>query len=336
MSAMRTCIVLAQNCDPWENLAVEELLLNRVSPDEAVLYLWQNQHTVVVGRNQNAWRECHVDKLEADGGKLARRLSGGGAVYHDLGNLNFTFLVPRSVYDLHRQLSVILSAARSVGVEAEFSGRNDILAEGRKFSGNAFYHGRNSSYHHGTLLIDVDMSVLGNYLNVPAQKMTSKGVTSVKSRVINLRELVPTLSIDAMKEALIRSFIAEYGGEGESYNLADYKGSDQFRTLYAKYSSWDWRLGNSPRFDVTYETRFPWGGVELGLTVKNGMVSHAKIYSDAMEADLIESMANSLVGSIFELTHLARHLHALAVALGAPIVTEVAEWLPNAAQRSVQ
>lgn len=327
MSVMRTYIVSAQNYDPWENLAVEELLLNRVSPDEAVLYLWQNQHTVVVGRNQNAWRECHVDKLEADGGKLARRLSGGGAVYHDLGNLNFTFLVPRGAYDLHRQLGVILSAARAVGVVAEFSGRNDILAEGRKFSGNAFYHGRNSSYHHGTILIDVDMSVLGDYLNVPAQKMTSKGVTSVKSRVINLRELVPTLSIDAVKEAMIRSFIAEYGGEGESYNLAEYKDTNQFSTLYAKYSSRDWRLGNSPRFDVTYETRFPWGGVQLGLTVSNGVVSHAKIYSDAMEADLIESMADSLVGNPFERTCLATRLRTLPGAVGTMLITEVAEWL---------
>ena len=324
---MRTRLVLATGYDPWENLALEELLLDSVSPDEVVLYLWQNQHTVVVGRNQNAWRECHVDRLQTDGGKLARRLSGGGAVYHDLGNLNFTFLMPSSTYDLHRQLGVILHAAQAVGVEAEFSGRNDILAEGRKFSGNAFYHGRSSSYHHGTILLDVDLSVLGHYLNVPVQKMTSKGVTSVKSRVINLRELVPTLSVDLMKEALIKSFSEEYGGEGESYTLANYKDTDQFRTLYAKYSSWDWQLGNSPRFDVTYETRFPWGGVELGLTIKNGLVSQAKIYSDAMEADLILSLAESLVGITFERAHLAKHLRTLPLATGNSIIIDIAAWM---------
>lgn len=324
---MRTCLVLATGYDPWENLALEELLLNSVSPDEVVLYLWQNQHTVVVGRNQNAWRECHVDRLQADGGKLARRLSGGGAVYHDLGNLNFTFLMPSSTYDLHRQLGVILHAARAVGVEAEFSGRNDILAEGRKFSGNAFYHGQNSSYHHGTILLDVDLSVLGNYLNVPVQKMTSKGVASVKARVINLNELVPTLSVDMMKEALIKSFSEEYGGEGESYTLANYKDTDQFRALYAKYSSWDWQLGNSPRFDVTYETRFPWGGIELGLTVKNGMVSQAKIYSDAMEADLILALAESLLGLAFEKTSLTEHLRTLPLAAQNNIIIDIAAWM---------
>jgi len=324
---MRTRLVLATGYDPWENLALEELLLNSVSPDEIVLYLWQNQHTVVVGRNQNAWRECHVDRLQQDGGKLARRLSGGGAVYHDLGNLNFTFLMPRGTYDLHRQLGVILHAARAVGVEAEFSGRNDILAEGRKFSGNAFYHGQNSSYHHGTILLDVDLSVLGNYLNVPVQKMTSKGVASVKARVINLNELVPTLSVDMMKEALIKSFSEEYGGEGESYTLANYKDTDQFRALYAKYSSWDWQLGNSPRFDVTYETRFPWGGIELGLTVKNGMVSQAKIYSDAMEADLILALAESLLGLAFEKTSLTEHLRTLPLAAQNNIIIDIAAWM---------
>ena len=212
-----TSIALAQGYDPWLNLSLEELLLGRVGDDEAILYLWQNQHTVVVGRHQNAWRECHAEKLEADGGKLARRLSGGGAVYHDLGNLNFTFIVPKPAYDLHRQLKVILGAARTVGVDAEFSGRNDILADGRKFSGNAFYHGRKASYHHGTILIDVDMTVLQKYLNVPQQKMAAKGVTSVKSRVINLRELVPTLTIEEMQQAMMQAFIAEYGEIGRAH-----------------------------------------------------------------------------------------------------------------------
>lgn len=323
----RTSIALAEGYDPWLNLSLEELLLDRVADDEAILYLWQNQHTVVVGRHQNAWRECHAEKLEADGGKLARRLSGGGAVYHDLGNLNFTFIMPKPAYDLHRQLKVILGAARAVGVDAEFSGRNDILAEGRKFSGNAFYHGRRASYHHGTILIDVDMTVLQNYLNVPQQKMAAKGVTSVKSRVINLRELVPTLTIDEMKQAMMQAFVAEYGGPGALIDMAELQQSPEARALYEKYSSWEWRLGKSPSFDITLETRFPWGGIELGLMVEGGVIQSARIYSDAMESELIEPMAHSLEGLAYDRAEMAESLENLARIHQSGVIGDVAGWI---------
>ena len=127
------------NTHPYKNLAVEEYLLLHCRENECILYLWQNQNTVVAGRNQNVWKECLVSRLEEDNGHIVRRLSGGGAVYHDLGNLNFTFLVRKENYDVSKQLDVILKAVQKLGIAAEKSGRNDILADGRKFSGNAFY-----------------------------------------------------------------------------------------------------------------------------------------------------------------------------------------------------
>ena len=186
--------------DPYRNLAVEQQLLETVPKDACTLYLWQNRRTVVIGRNQNAWKECRVTALEADGGFLARRLSGGGAVFHDLGNLNFTFLVNQADYDLPRQLGVIVELCRALGIPAECSGRNDVLADGRKFSGNAFYAHNGKQYHHGTLLVDVDMAAMSRYLSPSHAKLEAKGVASVRSRVVNLRELRPELTAHAMAE----------------------------------------------------------------------------------------------------------------------------------------
>ena len=142
--------------DPHKNLAAEKHLMDITPPGVCLLYLWQNQNTVVIGKNQNAWLECRTTLLAQEGGVLARRLSGGGAVFHDLGNLNFTFIMRKEDYDLDKQLAVIQKACAYAGIDAQKSGRNDLLADGRKFSGNAFYQNRTHAYHHGTLMVDVD------------------------------------------------------------------------------------------------------------------------------------------------------------------------------------
>ena len=179
------------NTYPYRNLAMEEYMTAHVPDGTCILFLWQNRHTVVIGKNQNCWKECRVNFLEEEGGYLVRRLSGGGAVFHDLGNLNFTFIVRKPDYDVDRQLQVILEAVRMLGIQAEKTGRNDITVEGRKFSGNAFYQSGDCCYHHGTLLIHADKDNMSRYLNVPREKLASKGVSSVKSRVANLDEFCP-------------------------------------------------------------------------------------------------------------------------------------------------
>ena len=196
--------------DPYENLALEEALLNRVGEGELILYLWQNERTVVIGKNQNPWKECRTALLAEEGGHLARRLSGGGAVFHDLGNLNFTFLMSAQDYDLPRQLAVIERACRSLGIPAARSGRNDLLADGRKFSGNAFYKHNGKAYHHGTLMVDVDLEMVQRYLSPSRAKLAAKGVDSVRSRVVNLREFVPTLSVRQLENALIAALAEVY------------------------------------------------------------------------------------------------------------------------------
>lgn len=291
-----------------------------------ILYLWQNQNTVVIGRNQNAWKECRCTKLEDDGGKLARRLSGGGAVFHDLGNLNFTFILDRALYDLKKQLQVILEAVKKLGIHAEFTGRNDLTVDGKKFSGNAFYFEGDKAYHHGTIMIDVDVQKVSAYLQVSKEKMASKGVDSVRSRVTNLHNYRPELTIDEMKETLKQSFQELYGESPEPVLIKE--NDHDLKELYAKYSSWDWLYGKTPQFDVVFETRFPWGGIDLGLTLNKGIVTESKIYSDAMNANLIEQIASSLIERPLKSESIGKGLDVLEVnEEDKPIIEDMKTWL---------
>ena len=303
---MRARLLRSGETNPHRNLAREEALLMQYGPEgpkEAILYLWQNASTVVIGRNQNAWRECRTQLLEQEGGTLARRTTGGGAVFHDLGNLNFSFLMPRDAYDLSRQLSVVQEAVRSFGIECEFSGRNDLLAQGRKFSGNAFRLTRHGGLHHGTLLIDVDHARMARYLQVSPEKMSARGVKSVASRVVNLKALCGDMTVEAMALAMQAAFRKEYG-PCEQEN-ADALALDGFEALAARNASWDWNYGAAPSFDISLEKRFAWGGVELLLSLSDGRVSRAKVYTDAMDEGLSVRLEEALTGCPFRADLLA-------------------------------
>lgn len=303
-------VLISNSFDPYYNLALEEYLLSKIDETSCILYLWQNENTVVIGKNQNAWKECRIEELERDGGRLARRLSGGGAVFHDRGNLNFTFLVQRENYDLHKQLSVICKAAEMEGIEAEFSGRNDLTASGRKFSGNAFYMTDTACYHHGTILVNVDQEKLSRYLNVSHLKLQSKGVDSVKSRVINLTELSPKITIASMKETMIRAAEQIYAMAGQNLEIND---SDCriITNLCQKYSSREWRLGRNIPFQSEGTERFCWGEVTVRFDVKKGIINSAGLFSDAMDASIIEKTSEALNDKEFSGAELIGTMDAL-------------------------
>lgn len=320
-------IIHSDSYNPWYNLALEEYLLNNIKNNEVILYLWQNDNTVVIGRNQNAWRECNCRLLEDNDGKLARRLSGGGAVYHDLGNLNFTFIMAKKLYDIHAQMEVILKAAKNSKIDAEFSGRNDLIASDHKFSGNAYYHGSEASYHHGTILVDTNFENMLKYLQVSKEKIDSKGIESVKSRVINLKELNPDISIDQMKKKLEESFVNLYQVDPIQETISPHQ-NEEIEKLQKKYSSWDWRYGKAPDFDITYEKKFDWGEIQLGLSLKKGKIIDSKIYSDAMNADLIENIANSLEGCQFKIQKIIEVINNISSKKeDKEVITDLIDWL---------
>ena len=289
---------VGESVNPYQNLAIEQYLMETVEEDACILYLWQNSQTVVIGRNQNAWAECRTTELNQDGGHLARRLSGGGAVFHDMGNLNFTFLLSKKNYDVQKQLQVIVEACRNLGLDAQVTGRNDVTIDGRKFSGNAFYDSKGQAYHHGTLLVDVDMTKLGRYLMPSKAKLQSKGVDSVRSRVVNLKELCPELTIDRMKTEMLTAFQKVYGVESEELSLERFD-LGYVNQLWKRNASWDWNYGKSLPASFVCEDRFAWGGIQLQLQVERGHVVTAQIYSDAMEWNIAAALQEAWTGCIF-------------------------------------
>lgn len=278
--------------NPHETLALEEYMLEHIRPGEIILYLYTHKNSVIIGKNQNAWAECRHELLSREQGTLARRISGGGAVFHDVGNLNFSFIVDKNEYNLTRQLSVILAAVKSFGIEAEFSGRNDIIVDGKKFSGNAFCHRKGGSFHHGTILIRVDKENLARYLQVSQDKIESKGVASVRSRVCNLIEYNPEINNENMTRALIRAFEEEYGN-AQSYDVTP-EARLEVERVALRNSEWEWVFGNTPHFDITIKSRFEWGGVEICFALKDAVTQEVKIYSDAMDADFIQTISAAL------------------------------------------
>lgn len=296
---------ISDTFDPYLNLAKEKLLFDAVEKDTLILYLWQNENTVVIGKNQNALSECRTELLREEGGMLARRLSGGGAVFHDLGNLNFTFICATEDLDISKHIEVIQKACALAGIDTELSGRNDILANGRKFSGNAFYNSRGRSYHHGTILINADIEKLDRYLTPPKAKLEAKGVKSVRSRVINLSELSPSLNADNMKTHLLSAFRDVYGSKPTAFGEIDKK---QVDALAKRYGSWEYLYGTPLPFNAVCEGHLSFGNVQLQIQVKGGIIKAIKFYTDALDAELSAVIEDSLVSTSFDLASVSDSL----------------------------
>lgn len=278
--------------NPYENLGAEAYLLETCPPDTLRFYLWQNAHTVVIGKNQHAPSEVFVEALQKDQGTLARRSSGGGAVYHDLGNLNFTFIAPTGIFDIQKQMGMIALALRHAGVNAQVNGRNDIEIDGAKVSGNAFAHTSDKHLHHGTLLVNVDKLKLAKYLNVNPKKLKRKNVTSVAARIVNLRELID-IDIQTLKTKLFAAAEEYTRTTGIKMPFPTTEAIEYM----TRYASQDWLFPQAAQENLIFEEAFDFGLLKWFIETKDGRIVKSSLWSDAMDTQWIEALQKHLLGA---------------------------------------
>ena len=315
MSTLR--LLISDSYDPWFNLAVEECIFRQMPATQRVLFLWRNADTVVIGRAQNPWKECNTRRMEEDNVRLARRSSGGGAVFHDLGNTCFTFMAGKPEYDKTISTSIVLNALNSLGVTAEASGRNDLVVKtpdgDRKVSGSAYRETMDRGFHHGTLLLNADLSRLANYLNPDKKKLQAKGITSVRGRVANLVELLPGITHEQICDAIREAFFEHYGERVEAEAISPDKTPDlpNFAETFARQSSWEWNFGQAPAFSHLLDERFTWGGVELHFDVEKGHITRTQVFTDSLNPAPLEALAARLQGCLYRADMLQQEFDAL-------------------------
>lgn len=286
--------------DPRINLAIEEYALTTMDVEKDSFFLFYiNQPSIIIGRNQNTIEEINTDFVEANGIIPVRRLSGGGAVYHDLGNLNFSFITKddgESFRNFKKFTQPIVDALKEMGIDAELSGRNDILAEGRKISGNAQFSTKGRMFSHGTLLFNSEMDAVVSALKVRKDKIESKGIKSIRSRVANISEfLAEPMSIEEFKQALLVS-IFNGADNIDYYELTELDWENIHKLSEKRYQSWDWNFGKSPKFNLDHSHRFPAGSIDLKLQVSKGKIEEAAIFGDFFGVGDMADVEKRLIG----------------------------------------
>ncbi|SCI24926.1 MULTISPECIES: lipoate--protein ligase [unclassified Romboutsia] len=289
-------LIYNDNTNPYFNLAMEEYLLKNTNED--LFILWRNKPSIIVGKNQNTLSEINIDYVKDNSIPVVRRLSGGGAVFHDLGNINFTFIScnKNSFSDFKKFTQPIIDLLKTLGLNAEFSGRNDLLIDGKKFSGNAQYNYKNKVMHHGTLLFSSQISDLSDALKVKSIKFEGKGIKSVKSRVTNISSHLNE-DIDILEfKNLLMNYIYSISSNNTFYNLTKDDIEKIENLVEEKYSTWEWNFGNSPKYSLLNELKYPGGNIEFNLEVEKGFITRIKFFGDFFGKDDISTLEVLLCG----------------------------------------
>lgn len=325
-----TDVYYSKMMDPWQNLAFEEFLFESLPDKTSYLFLYCNNPTVVIGRNQNPWKECCLETMRSDNVVLARRISGGGAVYHDAGNLNFSFMLPKHQFDYDRQFAMLLSILQQVGITARVTDRRDIRVGDKKFSGNSFCFRGNRALHHGTLMIDVDLKRLTSYLEVRKNMISTNAIASVPSSVVNLTDINSQLNKDCIVELIIAAFQKDYGTRGGMTTIDRLPADNELQNIYHRHTRWDWQYGETPAFTWGMRNQFVWGWDFFTFQLIKGKVNDLLIESDTLHAEYIDDIKARVRGCICNGPELAKALLLSDTSDPRYIYySEIAQWLHN-------
>lgn len=289
--------------DPTLNLAMEEYVLKNMPKDDSYFLFYVNRPSIIIGKNQNTIEEVNQPYIDEHGIDVVRRISGGGAVYHDTGNLNFSFVTDddgNSFHNFKKFTEPIVEALQSLGVDADMSGRNDIQVGSAKISGNAMVKVKDRMFSHGTLMLNSELNEVQNALKVNPAKIKSKGIKSVRSRVANISEFLDEpLDIDRFKEIILKTIFGE-ATQVEEYILTDDDWKKIEQLSNEKYRTWEWNYGRNPKYNFEREEKFEKGFVQIKLDVKKGRIEHAKIFGDFFGEGDITELENALEGTMHE------------------------------------
>ncbi len=314
-------MLLIDNCDITDarvNLALEEYVFRRKPADEDVLLFYVNAPAIIIGRNQNTTEEIDADIVASRGVTVVRRVSGGGAVYHDLGNLNFSFMTPdvRGRFNRYDQFTrPVIEVLRDLGVPAELSGRNDILADGRKISGNAQFASPSRMFSHGTLLLDTDLDAVTAALRPKPGKVESKGVKSIRSRVANISEFLATpIDVVELRERIISRIFGTRDRARIPHILLESSDWAAVHALVAnRYGTWAWNYGENPASNVQRARRFPAGEIDVRLDVRDGHIAGARVFGDFMGREDVSLLEARLVGAAYAREEIASRLTGVSL-----------------------
>lgn len=295
--------IVNKSNNPAYNIALEAYAFRELLSEDEIFILWINEPAIIIGKHQNTIQEINKEYIDAHGIHVARRLSGGGAVYHDLNNLNYTIISNKSeegAFDFKTFSQPVIETLADLGVKAEFTGRNDLEIKGKKFCGNAqaYYKGR--MMHHGCLLFDVDMTVLGDALKVSKDKIESKGIKSVRARVTNIIDELPEkITVNEFSDKILAKMKETYPDMTE-YVLSEDELAKIQKSADEQFGNWDWVYGKAPEYTIERNVRYPAGKINTYANVEKSIIKNIKIYGDFFGIKDVQDIEELLVGTRYE------------------------------------